>query len=158
MKSQIHEHQNQNSTNLSKTSAKQIILSAILIVIMSFTQSCSSKKANEVNSSRDSRLIGKWEFQQNLGSLGGTIGSVINVIQDTYNEDGSGVERTFHLQSGQIRDDESKSFTWKTSGNNQIIYDFGNGGGAPIKYGFNTREDAMQLTFSSGTTQLYSKF
>jgi len=140
------------------TSIKQIILSAIVIVTMTFAQSCGNKKTNEVNSSRDSRLVGKWEFQQNLGSLGGTIGSVINVTQDTYNADGSGIERTFHLQSGQIRDDESKSFTWKTSGDNQIIYDFGNGGGAPIKYGFNARADALQLTFSNGTTQLYSKF
>ena len=141
-----------------KTTIKQIILSAIVIVLMSFTQSCSSKKIDNVNSSRDARLVGKWEFQDNLGDLGGEIGSVINVIQDTYNTDGSGTERTFHLQSGEIRDDQTVSFNWKTSGDNQVIYNFGNGDGTPIKYGFNTRADALQLTFSNGNKQLYSKF
>lgn len=140
------------------TSIKQIILSAIVMVTMTFTQSCGNKKTNEANSSRDARIVGKWEFQENLGSVGGSIGSVINVIQDTYNADGTGTERTFHLESGRIIEEESNNFKWSTSGNNVITFQFGTNPGQAVEYGFNGRGDALQLTFSNGRKELYTKF
>ena len=140
------------------TSIKQIILSAIVILTMTFTQSCGNKKSNEVNSSRDARIVGKWEFQENLGNVGGSIGNVINVIQDTYNADGTGTERTFRLEEGRVIEEELNNFKWSTSGNNQITFQFGTSPGQVVKYGFNDRGDALQLTYSDNTKQLYTKF
>ena len=120
------------------TSIKQIILSAIVMVTMTFTQSCGNKKTNEVNSSRDARIVGKWEFKENLRNA-------ISVIQDTYKADGTGTERTFRLVDGQITEDETNNFKWSTSGNNVITFQFGTNPSQAVNYSFNDSGDALEF-------------
>ena len=95
----------QTTTNFAKTSIAICILCFTLIG----TTSCSKDKAINPNGSSniDQNLVGKWEKQDFLGNN-------VSVTQETFNADGTGLERTFDLNDGSTRitNEKPSSFTW----------------------------------------------
>ena len=90
-----------------KTVLKSIAALCIVVFTLVGTSSCSKDNKIGAKGNIDQDLVGKWEKQNFLGNN-------VSVIQETFNADGTGTERTFRLDDGatQISNEQILSFTW----------------------------------------------
>ena len=127
--------------------AKAIIALCILCFTLTGTTSCSKDKAINPNGSSniDQNLLGRWEKQTFLGNN-------VSVIQETFNADGTGSERTFRLDDGatEISNEKVTSFTWfvKSAGVIHIKNQLNEEG--DVSYFVTDNRSALRLTMPSG--------
>lgn len=128
-----------------KTVVKSIALICIAFFTLTGTTSCSKDKAINPGSNIDQNLVGKWEKQTFLGNN-------VSVIQETFNADGTGSERTFRLDDGatEISNEKVTSFTWfvKSAGVIRIKNQLNEEG--DVTYFVTDNRSALRLTLPSG--------
>ena len=128
-----------------KTVVKSIALICIAFFTLTGTTSCSKDKAINPGSNIDQNLVGKWEKQTFLGNN-------VSVIQETFNADGTGSERTFRLDDGatEISNEKVTSFTWfvKSAGVIHIKNQLNEEG--DVSYFVTDNRSALRLTMPSG--------
>ncbi|MCC6582586.1 MAG: hypothetical protein IT271_02690 [Chitinophagales bacterium] len=128
-----------------KTVVKSIAAICIAFFTLTGTTSCSKDKAINPGSNIDQNLVGRWEKQTFLGNN-------VSVIQETFNADGTGAERTFRLDDGatEISNEKVTSFTWfvKSAGVIRIKNQLNEEG--DVTYFVTDNRSALRLTMPSG--------
>jgi hypothetical protein len=124
--------------------AKAILAICILCFTLTGTTSCSKSKVNPT-SATDERLIGKWEKQTFLGNN-------VSVLQETFNADGTGFERTFRLDDGatQISNERITNFTYSVTGNGVFHLKNELNEEGDVQFFITDNGDALRLTLPSG--------
>jgi hypothetical protein len=133
-------------------------LAALLILCFTLTATTSCKKENiepnntNNNSQIDQNLVGKWEKQTFLGNN-------VSVIQETFNADGTGSERTFRLDDGatQISNERITNFTWFVKSNGVIRIKNNLNEEGDVTYVLTTDRSALRLTMPSGDQLIFGK-
>lgn len=130
---------------------KTTLAICILCLTLTGTTSCNKSNLNPV-SSVDQRLIGKWEKQSFLGNN-------VSVIQETFNANGTGFERTFNLNDGatQISNERITGFTWSVlrEGVFHLKNDLNEEG--DVSYFVTDNQSALRLTLPSGDQIILGK-
>jgi len=129
---------------MKKSVLKSIATICIAFFTLAGTTSCKKDSLNPATSA-DQRLLGKWEKQTFLGNN-------VSVIQETFNADGTGSERTFRLDDGatEISNEKVTSFTWfvKSAGVIRIKNQLNEEG--DVSYFVTDNRSALRLTLPSG--------
>lgn len=135
---------------------KSLVVLFILCSTLAGTTSCKKENIgpNNVNSNSkiDQNLLGKWEKQTFLGNN-------VSVIQETFNADGTGSERTFRLDDGatQISNENITSFTWFVKGEGVIRIKNSLNEEGDVTYFVTENKTALRLTLPTGNQIIFGR-
>lgn len=134
---------------------KNTVTLLILCFTLAGTTSCKKDSINPTgnnNAKIDQRLVGKWEKQNFLGNN-------VSAIQETFNANGTGTERTFDLNDGatQITNEKIVSFTWFVKSSGVIHIKTQNNDEADIAYFVTDNQSALRLTLPNGNQIIFAR-
>lgn len=130
-----------------KTVLKSILAVCIVCFTLAGTTSCKKDSLSKPNGNGniDQNLVGAWEKQTFLGNN-------VSVIQEIFNADGTGRERTFRLDDGAtaISNENISTFTWFVKSPGVIRIKNQNNEEGDVQYFVTDNRSALRLTLPSG--------
>ena len=131
------------------------IYSLSIITLLILISSCKKDNINPTgnnNANIDQRLVGKWEKQTFLGNN-------VSAIQETFNANGTGTERTFDLNDGatQVTNDKTTTFTWFVKSAGVIRIKTQNNEEADIAFFITDNQSALRLTLPNGNQIIFGR-
>lgn len=134
---------------------KNTVALLILCFTLAGTTSCKKDNINPTgnnNANIDQRLVGKWEKQTFLGNN-------VSVIEETFNANGTGTERTFDLNDGatQISNERITTFTWFVKSSGVIRIKTQDNEEADVSYFVTDNQSALRLTLPSGNQIIFGR-
>ncbi len=137
-------------------SAKSVLAILIVCFTLAGTTSCKKEDKNAVATQKaiDPKLVGNWK----TSNITINSSAIVDVTEETFKADGTGVERDFKSTGGVISDEKITTFEWSLKSEGILHVKTSNNEEGDVSYHFgNDANTKMELQLPSGQRITFGK-